>query len=625
MHKKIKVLVFFLFGIAIITISGTYWVESKATTQNNKPPPRQMEILVPFKEYQWWLLRWDTNEIVCTVMVEHEDIPTAAEVKNSCEEDAYEAWLVSAPCQEAAEGGAITQCPGLYLYYVTTRPNERTVLVNLPLPLVKLSMRGCDPTPQKNQCDQLPSLVFFGEEPLPNEQITSLHIRIENNFFDCPGSACQIMMKPTGLKGVDVEFWANSSFGDETKHYKARVRIVDGGVSTEPGKKNWIVDVISSQWQGTITESCAATWEAFPTLGDPPQWLSSPQEASNLASDTPFVFLAGQLIAWEAVDASECPQGGLLSNGAATVCGLERARSVVNDWQDQFDQKIIDVANIRKIPAQLLKNIFAQESQFWPGEIIHNEFGLGQMTDQGADAPLLWNPAFYNQFCPLVLHEAICAKGYAQLDAASQAMLRGAAASRTNASCPNCEFGVDLAHAEFTVDLFAQTLIGNCEQVAYIMYNLSGKSPGAVSTYEDLWRYTLVNYNAGPGCLITALNTAKTREGISKINWQTVSTYMSESCQNAITYVERVTRDRANKIPDFVATPTQIVIPGERGSDAGTTPLPTIAATISTPTPTPTPPNVGGYPPPAATLTPIPTVVGYPPPPSPTSTQSGYP
>ena len=105
------------------------------------------------------------------------------------------------------------------------------------------------------------------------------------------------------------------------------------------------------------------------------------------------------------VDVSSCPDGGLLPNGYADACGLEKARPIVEEWQNQFDQRIIDVGKETGVPAQLMKNLFAQESQFWPGMFrVPYEFGLGQITDQGTDAIFMWNPIFFQQFCPLMLY-----------------------------------------------------------------------------------------------------------------------------------------------------------------------------------------------------------------------------
>jgi hypothetical protein len=125
--------------------------------------------------------------------------------------------------------------------------------------------------------------------------------------------------------------------------------------------------VISSQWQGNEIATCAEIWQAFPPVGGVPDWLSTPEDPAFLASEEPYSYLAGRLIAEGVVDASSCPSGGLLSNGYADNCGLEVAMPEVIEWQNQFDDQIMDVALNSKVPAQLLKNLFALESQFWPG------------------------------------------------------------------------------------------------------------------------------------------------------------------------------------------------------------------------------------------------------------------
>jgi hypothetical protein len=44
-------------------------------------------------------------------------------------------------------------------------------------------------------------------------------------------------------------------------------------------------------------------------------------------------------------------------------------------------------------------------------------------------------------------------------------------------------------------------MLANCDQAGRIVRNVSGGAPGGAASYEDLWKFTLVNYNAGPGCL----------------------------------------------------------------------------------------------------------------------------
>jgi len=586
-------------GMAVLFIGGTLLnLSNPATAAVGDPPERKAEIIVTFTQYQWWLTRWADNQAPCGIFVEHEGLPTNLEVLAACDEDLYEEWLGTPPCPPAADSeGDTSTCQGLYLFLADIQPGQRKVVIDLPVPNIFLTLKGCIPTPPKNECGQIPSLVFLAEEPLPNEIITAVHVKLEGSIYDCPGARCEIPMTVTPINGTEIEFWADSSYGDQSEYFNARVRIVDGGVSTTPGQKIWYVDVISNQWQGDPTvNSCAATWEAFPPIGDPPRWLSTPADASQLSSNTPFNFLAGQLIQQHIVDASGCEADGLLPNGAANACGVQRARGVVTDWQNQFDTTILEVAQRTTIPGQLLKNIFAQESQFWPGEIIGDEYGLGQLTSLGADGPLLWNPSFFDQFCPLVLHEETCAKGYAKIDEEYQAMLQGALATMTNANCPDCEQGIDLAHAQTTVDVFAQLVQGNCEQVSYIVYDITGETPGAVATYEDLWRFTLVNYNAGPGCLITALRSAW-NVNRNVLQWDSVASRFPVGCPFAVQYVERVTRDNALGDADFL-TPSPTAT--SRAYPAPTlTRTPTVTGTppASTPTLTPTPTSTtGAYP-----------------------------
>jgi len=155
------------------------------------------------------------------------------------------------------------------------------------------------------------------------------------------------------------------------------------------------------------------------------------------------------------------------------------------------------------------------------------------------------------------------------MDAYNQNLLRGALVQKVNATCVDCPLGIDLTQANFSVGVFAQTLLANCQQTGQIIYNTTKRTPGTLSSYEDLWRFTLVNYNAGPGCLGYAVTT--TWRAGEPLDWEHVSSHLQEPCQPAIRYVEEVTSTE----PLDVFAP-----PGE--------PTPTPGPT-ATPLPTPTP------------------------------------
>lgn len=537
MKRAKKVLVAAL--ILTFLLGPLAWKEGKAAAQ---APARKTTIVVKYTEYEWWLIQWVDNQILCRILADHSGLPTGDEVLKSCGTDLFTQWQSTPPCA-AAEGGAdeATRCDGLYLFLVSSQPKQREVLVNLPVPVVWVTLEGCNPSPPENRCETLPTLVLTGVEPLPNERITAIHGTLEGNPFNCDGDVCKLPLRITPLQGVQVEFWADSSFGDSSEHFTAQVRVIDTGVSAVPGSTGYYVDVFSTQWQGAQLASCARTWGAFPPVGGPPEWLSTPDQPELLASGAPYYYLAGRLISQGLVDVSACSSGGLLPNGYADACGLEKARSMVDTWQNKFDTRIIEVAKDTSIPAVLLKNLFAQESQFWPGVFrVSYEYGLGQLTDKGMDAVLLWNSDFFDQFCPLVLTNDGCSRGYLHLQAGDQAILRGALALGARSDCSNCPTGIDLKNVDYSVGLFANMIKANCDQVGELVTTATGHIPGEVSTYEDLWRLTVANYHAGPGCVSYAIHSAWQGSGV--LTWDLVAERFTEPCRGVIPYVEKITR-----------------------------------------------------------------------------------
>ncbi len=499
-------------------------------------PDRFAPVMVKFTSYRWWLVKWNTNKIECEVFVEHEGLPTSGEIYTGCGEDLHKAWKATKPCPETT----LSACTGYYLHYVGSAPAEKQIGVSLPPPVVWVSVSGCDLRAPSNLCPSLPTLLLIGEEPLLDERITGIHGFFGGTPFICTGGTCEIPLTETTSFGVIIEFWAFSSYGDTSGKFQARIRVVPSA-EPNPDEREWVVDVLSTQWLGDPPVSCSQNWEAFSPAAGLPGWLNTPRDVSRMSSNIPYSYLAGNLIQKGAVDASLCPDGGLLPGGGANNCGMGLARGAVNDWQNRFDTLILATARKTGIPAQLLKNLFSQESQFWPaspGKL--DDIGLGQLTEDGADSTLLWNPEFYNQFCSQVLDSTVCQAGYLRLSDANQALLRGALLSSINAACDDCPLGIDVLRADYSVEVFAHTLEANCRQTGQIVRNITGDAPGNDVTYENMWKFTLVNYNAGPGCLFTALQT--TFRVRNPLDWDHISANLEPACQGAVDYVNFISR-----------------------------------------------------------------------------------
>jgi hypothetical protein len=513
-------------------------------------PNRYTTMTVDITLFEWWIADWKTNDIHCSFWVDHDGLPYDTDIYSACGKTFYTEWKAhSAPCGNED----ITTCDGYYLINASSKPGKKDVSVTLPPPVVWISVENCEPDPD-GWCTKEPLLVLTGEEPLPNESITKIHGYIGEDAFTCPKNPCKFKLKETEPEGVHIQFWADSTYGDTSQLFTGILRVLSDTSNGDRLVPRLYVDVLSTQWTGLPAASCAQAWEAFPPREGLPNWLTTPQVSDDLKSNIPYGYLAANLISQGVVDVSACPNGGLLPDGSANACGMEAAKPAVEKWQNQFDKLIFTVAQENEVPAQLLKNLFSRESQFWPGVFRNTkDIGLGQLTEDGADTALLWNPSFYDQFCPLILNKNLCeAKGYANLKPKQQALLRGALVHSVDARCENCPLGLDISRANFSVKIFAHTLLANCEQAGKIVQNVTDQAPGLTVSYEDMWRFTMVNYNAGPGCLSDAMQLAYDTNG--EVSWEGVSAQLDPTCQGAIDYVNDISK--VAEAPPATQTPT---------------------------------------------------------------------
>ena len=112
--------------------------------------------------------------------------------------------------------------------------------------------------------------------------------------------------------------------------------------------------------------------------------------------------------------------------------------------------------------------------------------------------------------------------------------------SAVNADCEDCPLGIDLERAKFSITVFAHTLIANCGQASQVVWNYNNSmTPAELGiSYEDMWKFTLANYNAGGGCLADAFQVASTQE--APLTWVGISPYFSPACQGAVDYVNEI-------------------------------------------------------------------------------------
>ncbi len=533
--------------LVLLTLGSTSQIRTPILRAVAAPPPgpdRYTSVVIEYTEYIWWLVEWRKDKIACRIAVPHEGQPTLDEVYTECDEEVADTWAVQAPCPQDILKENPAQCDGYYIFLAGTHARKKEIPVALPPPEVKLSLENCVYLTEANTafCEDRPKLVLTGFEPLPNEQIIAIEGGLNGKAFSC-GPDCKLDLPETGKNGIPVEFWAYSSYGDSSQVFTAQVRVLPSDYNN-PEEPSWYVDVRSTQWVGGPKASCAETWDVFPPPGGPPAWLTTPRTVEGLQSSRPYAYLAAQLIKQGMVDTAQCPRRGLLPNGGVDACGLETARPLVLEWQNRFDRLILETAQETGVPARLLKNLFARESQFWPSVLVNtNEFGLGQLTEDGAETALLWNPSFYKSFCPLVFTKEYCARGYLRLDEEDKRLLRLALLNNANAFCAECPLGLDMSSADVSVEMFAQTLLANCEQTGQVILNASGLAPGEAAEYVDLWKFTLANYNAGPACLYRAIQQTMESQSLP-LTWEKVSANLEPACRGAIQYVQDISQEK---------------------------------------------------------------------------------
>lgn len=260
-------------------------------------------------------------------------------------------------------------------------------------------------------------------------------------------------------------------------------------------------------------------------------WIYVPENASALHTEENYFFLAGQLISNKVVDASTCPAGGLGLNGYANACGMTVAKPAVIALQNMLDDAIMKAWTDVGVPPVLLKQMIRQESQFWPSVYTQTHYGYGHLTNIGMLNALQWNPNLQKKVCPAGSGSA-CAYDYSIANQILKTLV---------STCPTCQYGIDPAQANRSVDILAESVLGYCFQTAQLIYNATGWLSGNVVDYPTLWKLTLMGYNSGSECVFdTVAKTFKKVQG--PLSWAELSARVTgDLCIRGKTYANQIT------------------------------------------------------------------------------------
>jgi hypothetical protein len=183
----------------------------------------------------------------------------------------------------------------------------------------------------------------------------------------------------------------------------------------------------------------------------------------------------------------------------------------------------------------LLKQVISIESQFWPTREEPWHYGYGHLTNIGIRNALLWNPDLNSKVCP------------AGVDCVNNVVAAEQILASLVATCPECEYGIDLVVAERSIDILAEAMMGYCFQTARLVFNATAWHSSMVVDYGTIWKLTLMNYNSGPQCAYNAIErTFQVTQG--PISWSDITPNVTGvQCLRGLAYANLVT----TKVFDF--------------------------------------------------------------------------
>ena len=476
----------------------------------------------------WQLAYWESYDTACTIVLEQDRTPTNDEIQAACGAGLYQTWLTTPICdRHYGQDPSTTSCTGVFLRRVGQRLKDDVNTPELDLSAQNLQKMyfdvanvNCNPG---EMCDQKPEILLIGHGPDNNDSIiASVNIRIGTYEAACGGNFCQMRLPATDSGGVWLEYWAMDSNANQSEHFWIKFR----AVPVQNSATNFYYDVIGDAFPEASAYG-SEIWYTFPAVGqelDPA--LQKVLISDFLVTKHKLQILAANLILNGKVDSSFCENYGLNLDGTPNGCGEQVTAKLVYEMQNQYDEQLFEASRRQKVPPRIVKGLIAQESQFWPVSSTPYEYGLGMITESGADMLLRWNAPYFLNLCMSTFpHDSEkCMSGFSSLKENEQIILRGVVISKVG--------------TKDEIEMLAAAIRASMYQVNQLVTNATGDSPAAVSTYEDLWKFTVANYYSGSGCLLNAMNQVTAYK--QPLTWENVRRFMVGKCELANLYVDRV-------------------------------------------------------------------------------------
>jgi hypothetical protein len=492
--------------------------------------------------YHWILAQWKDSEQVCRIDINHEGLPTGLEIISQCGQEIFDLFFQTPPC-DFIESGTTENCEGLYLKQIESSMEWSNQEYLDPV-LLSFDFPVCDATISGFYCEETPLMVVQVVEEYAEGVIISVDSDFDDENIRCDGVTCSIYLFSTGEYGMNLRI--NIADKDTEKHYEQNFKVRSIFLEEDedsPRLEGWWVQVRS---QHRLEKVDIINIWGLEAPVEPPKWLALLEGPEELATGVSYYHLAGRMITYGLASPGTCPSKGLTIDGYANECGLSAVYRGMIDWQNQFDNGIYYAADIADISPVLLKNLFAKESQFWPeNDLVEYEYGFGHMTLVGADTLFMWNYNFFDRFCVMEFgYQAGCGFGYTTLSEEQRELLIDELLTEVSVFCENCSTLIDYSHVNFSIEVFSEVLLAYSTQTANIIESITDEPAGTLSSYEDLWRFTLANYNGGAGCISEAIEA--TWESDVALTWENVSLNFTEECSRVIDYVEDIAPEVEN-------------------------------------------------------------------------------